>query len=232
MSLQYLLYGPIIAKVIYSRPWAEESKEERWCVHLLILFALRGLTYQLWYSFSNMLFLVRRRRIIKDGVDFKQIDQEWHWYARMADSDNFLILHCMIGAVACLIFPSLQSLPRWDLRGLFIALLLHVVFSEPVFYCMHRVLHRPHLYKNYHALHHSSQVPQSFTGNTARISSPLSDNPCIDELQADDFCSAFSWICHAFGAPHPVCGNGSPSSRSLLGWTWRCWAHIWLRVAV
>lgn len=86
MSVQYLLYGPIIAKVISSRPWEEESKEGRWCLHLMILFALRGLMYQLWYSFGNMLFLVRRRRIFKDGVDFKQIDQEWHWYARMADS--------------------------------------------------------------------------------------------------------------------------------------------------
>ncbi|CAL9778862.1 unnamed protein product [Musa acuminata subsp. burmannicoides] len=159
-AYKYLLYGPIIAKVISSRPWEEESKEGRWCLHLMILFALRGIMYQLWYSFGNMLFLVRRRRIFKDGVDFKQIDQEWHW-------DNFLILQCMIGALACLIFPSLQSLPRWDLMGLLTALLLHLVFSEPVFYCLHRVLHRPHLFQNYHSLHHSSQVPQSFTAGFA-----------------------------------------------------------------
>ncbi|CAL9166964.1 unnamed protein product [Musa hybrid cultivar] len=159
-AYKYLLYGPIIAKVISSRPWEEESKEGRWCLHLMILFALRGLMYQLWYSFGNMLFLVRRRRIFKDGVDFKQIDQEWHW-------DNFLILQCMIGALVCLIFPSLQSLPRWDLMGLLTALLLHVVFSEPAFYCLHRVLHRPHLFQNYHSLHHSSQVPQSFTAGFA-----------------------------------------------------------------
>lgn len=145
--------------------------------------------------------------------------------------DNFLILQCMIGALACLIFPSLQSLPRWDLMGLLTALLLHVVFSEPVFYCLHRVLHRPQLFQNYHSLHHSSQVPQSFTGNTARISSRFSDNPCTMNYKLM-ICSVFSWICHAFGAPHPVCGHGSPSSRSLLGWTWLCWAHIWLCVAV
>jgi hypothetical protein len=27
-----------------------------------------------------MLFLTRQRRIFKDGIDFKQIDKEWHWY--------------------------------------------------------------------------------------------------------------------------------------------------------
>lgn len=76
---QYLLYGPFFAKVMYSR-YQEDSIWATWCLHVLILCSLRGLIYQLWSSFSNMLFLTRNRRIIKDGVDFKQIDKEWDWY--------------------------------------------------------------------------------------------------------------------------------------------------------
>lgn len=75
---QYLLYGPFVAKVMYSRH-QEDNIMATWCLHVLILCSLRGLIYQLWSSFSNMLFLTRNRRIIKQGVDFKQIDKEWDW---------------------------------------------------------------------------------------------------------------------------------------------------------
>ncbi|KAG5569373.1 hypothetical protein H5410_059139 [Solanum commersonii] len=76
---KYLLYGPFVAKVMYSR-FQEDSIMATWCLHVLILCSLRGLIYQLWSSFSNMLFLTRNRRIIKQGVGFKQIDEEWDWY--------------------------------------------------------------------------------------------------------------------------------------------------------
>jgi hypothetical protein len=33
----------------------------------------------LWGVFSSMLFLNRRRVIVRDGVDYEQIDKEWHW---------------------------------------------------------------------------------------------------------------------------------------------------------
>ncbi|WOL19696.1 protein ECERIFERUM 3 [Canna indica] len=162
---KYLLYGPLIAKVMYSKPWEKGSRQDHyWCLHLLILFALRGLVYQLWYCFNSALYLVRRRRIIKDNVDFKQIDEEWNW-------DNFLILECLAVAMACLSFPSLQNLPLWDARGLLVALLLHVVISEPLFYCSHRALHGfQYLFNHYHFLHHSPRVPQAFT---AGIGTPL-----------------------------------------------------------
>jgi len=78
--LQYLLYGPLVAEVIInSKPWDQDGKIS-WCLHLLILCSLRGLIYQLWGSFGSMIFLVRRRRVLKEGVDFKQIDNEWDWY--------------------------------------------------------------------------------------------------------------------------------------------------------
>ncbi|KAG1327517.1 hypothetical protein COCNU_01G014510 [Cocos nucifera] len=84
-----------------------------------------------------MLFLTRTRRVIPDGVDFKQIDGEWDW-------DNFLILQALIGAMAFCFVPSLRDLPFWDLRGCIVALLFHVGVSEPLFYWVHR----------YHSLHH------------------------------------------------------------------------------
>ncbi|WOK92125.1 protein ECERIFERUM 3-like [Canna indica] len=108
-----------------------------------------------------MLFLTRHRRILHDGVDFQQIDREWHW-------DNFLILHSWIGALACYVSPALQHLPGWDVRGCLVALLFHVGVSEPVFYWVHRALHRSsYLFTHYHSLHHSSPVPQSFTAGLA-----------------------------------------------------------------
>lgn len=75
---QYVLYGPLVAKALYS--WVYEDGERySWCFHILIICALRGLVHQLWSTYSNMLFLTRNRLVIKQGVDFKQIDKEWDW---------------------------------------------------------------------------------------------------------------------------------------------------------
>lgn len=77
--MQYLLYGPFLAKVIYSMYWKENMEEDIWCLHILILCALRGLVHQLWSTYSNMLYLVRTRRVSQEGIGFEQIDNEWHW---------------------------------------------------------------------------------------------------------------------------------------------------------
>lgn len=156
-SYKYLLYGPLAAKAFYS--WGGSSADG-WCLHLLIICALRGLIHQLWFSFGNMLFLTRRRRVVREGVDFKQIDEEWDW-------DNFLILQTLMGAMAFYFFPFLGSLPQWDLRGCIMALLVHVGVSEPLFYWVHRCLHRGQLFTHYHSIHHSSLVLQSFTAGFA-----------------------------------------------------------------
>ena len=74
-----MLYGPLVGKAAASRAW-EAASPDRWVLLLLVLFGLRALTYQLWSSFSNMLFATRRRRVVRDGVDFEQIDREWDWY--------------------------------------------------------------------------------------------------------------------------------------------------------
>ncbi|THU57185.1 hypothetical protein C4D60_Mb03t00840 [Musa balbisiana] len=152
--LQYVLCGPLVAMA--AREW-RDGRAGGWWLHLLLLFVLRSLTYQLWYSFANMLFLNRTRRVIKDGVEFKQIDSEWDW-------DNFLILQALLGSVVLCRAPSFEELPLLQLKGCVIALVLHVGVSEPLFYMAHRCFHRGYLFTHYHSIHHSSPVPQPITG--------------------------------------------------------------------
>ncbi|KAJ7955715.1 protein ECERIFERUM 3 [Quillaja saponaria] len=158
---KYLLYGPFVANVLYSR-FQEKDIKQSWCLHILILCGLRGLFHVLWGSYSNMLFLTRNRRILQQGVDFKQIDSEWDW-------DNFLILQAVIASIACYMFPFLENLPLWSTRGVIAALILHVCVSEPLYYWVHRKFHGDYLFAHYHSLHHSSPVPQSFTAGNATI---------------------------------------------------------------
>ncbi|RWR80290.1 Mediator of RNA polymerase II transcription subunit 16 [Cinnamomum micranthum f. kanehirae] len=74
--LAYLLYGPLVAKALHS--WVyEDGQRYSWCLHILIICALRGLIYQLWHSYGSMLFLTRNRMVDKQGVGYKQIDEEW-----------------------------------------------------------------------------------------------------------------------------------------------------------
>ncbi|OVA15729.1 Fatty acid hydroxylase [Macleaya cordata] len=156
----YLLYGPLVAKVVQSRAWEEGGQKDAWCLHILILCALRGFIHVLWCSYSNMHFLTRTRRILQQGVDFKQIDREWHW-------DNFIILQGFMACIAYYSFPFLGNLPLWNSKGCIYALLLHVGVSEPLYYWIHRSLHSNYLFKNYHSIHHASAVPQSLTAGNA-----------------------------------------------------------------
>ncbi|TVU09615.1 hypothetical protein EJB05_43099 [Eragrostis curvula] len=139
-----------------------------------------------------MLFATRRRRIVRDGVDYEQIDKEWDW-------DNFLILQILMAAVAFYVFPSLRHLPLWDARGLAVAVLLHVVVTEPLFYAAHRAFHSGHLFSSYHALHHSIKVPQPFT---AGFATPL-EHMVLSALMAVPLAGAcaagFGSVALAFG---------------------------------
>ncbi|XP_068652155.1 very-long-chain aldehyde decarbonylase GL1-1 [Aristolochia californica] len=154
-SFKYLLYGPLLAKAIYPFVYGD-GMGDTWCLHILIIFGLRGLVHQLWCTYSNMLFLTRNRRILKQGVGFKQIDSEWNW-------DNFLILQALIAAIACYTFPVLRDLPLLNWKGFVLALALHMGVSEPLYYWFHKRLHTGYLFTHYHSLHHSSPVPQPFT---------------------------------------------------------------------
>lgn len=159
-NFKYLLYGPLVAKVMYA-VYKGEIKNDTWFLHVLILFGLRGLVHQLWSSYSNILFLNRARRINENGVEFHQIDAEWHW-------DNFLILQAIVGSFLYLSFQaSLFNLPMWDARGIICCLILHIGISEPLYYWMHRILHSSTLFQQYHWLHHSSKVINPFTAGHA-----------------------------------------------------------------
>ncbi|TYH60454.1 hypothetical protein ES332_D08G293600v1 [Gossypium tomentosum] len=158
-SFKYAMYGPLAANVMYS--WIyEDSYKHPWCVHILIICALRGFMHQLWNSYNNMLFL-GNCRIKQQGVEFKQIDNEWDW-------DNFILLQGLLATVACLMFPSMDDeFPIWNTKGFITLMLLHVMVSEPLYYWMHRFFHGRYLFTHYHSLHHSSSVPHPFTAGHA-----------------------------------------------------------------
>ncbi|KAK6151516.1 hypothetical protein DH2020_014151 [Rehmannia glutinosa] len=96
------LYGIFLAKGLYSRYQEQTFKDSNWCLHIFIICMLRLFLYQAWTSYGNMLFLTRNRRIIKEGVDFKQIDKEWHWYHRLH--------HAEMGSNYCLFMPLFDAL--------------------------------------------------------------------------------------------------------------------------
>ncbi|GFP93152.1 protein eceriferum 3 [Phtheirospermum japonicum] len=160
-NFKYLLYGPLVGKVVYAIYKKEITKNEIWCLYIVVLFGLRGLVHQLWSTYSNMLFLNRAHRINQQGVEFDQIDAEWHW-------DNFLILQAIVASFSYLSFPNLlANLPIWDTKGSLCCLVLHIGISEPLYYWMHRLLHLPTLFQHYHWLHHTSKVINPFTAGHA-----------------------------------------------------------------
>ncbi|KAL0464012.1 UNVERIFIED_CONTAM: Very-long-chain aldehyde decarbonylase CER3 [Sesamum latifolium] len=156
---QYLLYGPLVARVLYAVYVDGEVKNDDWCLHILMLSGLRALVHQLWSTFSCMLFVNRTRRINQQGVEFDQIDAEWHW-------DNFLILQTFAASFLYLSFPALANLPIWDIRGVICCLMLHMGISEPLYYWLHRLLHSSSLFQQYHWLH-SSKVLHPYTAEHA-----------------------------------------------------------------
>ncbi|XP_051114036.1 very-long-chain aldehyde decarbonylase CER3-like [Andrographis paniculata] len=165
-SFKYVLYGPLVAKVAYAMKSGElASSTNSWCLHILILFGCRGLLYQLWSTYAAMLFLHRPRRIDQRGIEFTQIDAEWHW-------DNFLILQALI-ATFTWSYKSLSlsesDFPIWDMTGFLFCIGLHALVSEPLFYWMHRLLHSPRLFERYHSLHHTSKVLHPFTAGHATL---------------------------------------------------------------
>ncbi|KAJ9141201.1 hypothetical protein P3X46_031769 [Hevea brasiliensis] len=158
---KYLLYGPLLAKVIYSQIQEEGTFKIDWCLHILIICALREMVHSFWGSYVNMLFLTSNRRINQQGYDFKQIDNEWDW-------DNFILLQALIASLACYTFPPfIDNVPLWNTKGLITVLVLHVGISEPLYYWVHRNFHGSFLFTHYHSIHHSSTVLHPFTGATA-----------------------------------------------------------------
>ncbi|XP_051150148.1 very-long-chain aldehyde decarbonylase CER3-like [Andrographis paniculata] len=172
------IYGIFLGKAIheYCGIWQWQWQETNWWLHIFMVCVLRLLIYQLWTSYANMLFLSRNRRILKQGVDFNQIDSEWHW-------DNFIILQALAGALILQMttlmeedetltlisqieevpVPVTVPVPLWNKFGFAAAAAIHVAISEPLFYFTHKCFHGNYLFTCYHHLHHSSPVPQPYT---------------------------------------------------------------------
>lgn len=167
----------------------EDTPDETWCLCILIISMIRALGHLYWNSFSHMLFFTRNRLIVHKGVDFKQIDTEWDWYIVFqyfdfqffsvwfdiwflpfcVSRDNFIILQALVASMAYYIFPCFQNLPIWNTKGFIALLILHVIFTEPVYYFLHRHFHNGFLFSHYHSLHHASQVTQPTTGSCPSI---------------------------------------------------------------
>ncbi|XP_031478997.1 very-long-chain aldehyde decarbonylase CER3-like isoform X2 [Nymphaea colorata] len=156
-KLKYFLYVPLVANCIAS--WGN-NEAGSWCFHILVICALRGLVHQLWYSYSSMLFLTNKYRVLQQGVDYKQIDREQNW-------DDFIILHAFMAAIACYSSTLMDSLPLFNFRGYIYALILHMGLTESLYYFIHRTFHSDYLFQKYHSLHHLSVVTQSYTAGTA-----------------------------------------------------------------
>ncbi|CAA2961447.1 ECERIFERUM 3 [Olea europaea subsp. europaea] len=160
-NFKYMLYGPFLARILYTRYQDDTIRNSNWCLHIIILCLLRGFMYQAWTSYTSMLFLTRNRVIIKKGVDFKQIDKEWHW-------DNFILLQAIVAALGLSMFSDPETLGVWNKKGIIVVLMLHVAVSEPLYYYIHKCFHEnKYLFTHYHAVHHSSPVPQVYTAGHA-----------------------------------------------------------------
>lgn len=79
--------------------------------------------------------------------------------------DNFILLHGIMGSLGFYMLQDQINLPIWDLRGFLAIIILHITISEPLYYFLHKCFHGKYLFNNYHSLHHSSPVPQPYTGN-------------------------------------------------------------------
>ncbi|KAL0785024.1 hypothetical protein Bca101_001269 [Brassica carinata] len=165
-NLKYLLYAPLAAQVAYSLAYQEDYSRAFWCLNILIICGLKGLVHVFWSVYNNMLWVSRTLRINPKGVDFKQIDHEWHW-------DNYILLQAILATMICYMSPPLMminstiplAIPLWNTKGLIVLLVLHVTFSEPLYYFLHRSVHRNnYLFTHYHSFHHSSPVPNPMTG--------------------------------------------------------------------
>lgn len=83
--------------------------------------------------------------------------------------DNFILLQAIVAWLLIYMFPTIGKHPLWNKNGIITTILLHIAISEPIFYSIHKSFHGEYLFSNYHSLHHSSTVPQAYTGKSFAI---------------------------------------------------------------
>uniref|UniRef100_M4CRF8 Fatty acid hydroxylase domain-containing protein n=1 Tax=Brassica campestris TaxID=3711 RepID=M4CRF8_BRACM len=145
-NLKYLLYAALAAQVVYSLAYQEDYSRAFWCLNILIICGQRNRT--------RLLELLQQHAFL--------------------DSDNYILLQAIIASMICYMStPSMimnSTIPLWNTKGLIVLLVIHVTFSEPLYYFLHRSVHRNnYLFTHYHSFHHSSPVPNPMTANNATL---------------------------------------------------------------
>jgi hypothetical protein len=81
--LQYAFVVPVVANATHGFLYpagAAQDVQDNWCFHLLLLGALRYICQQLWTSYSRLHCLVKKHQINACGIEFEQVDREFHSY--------------------------------------------------------------------------------------------------------------------------------------------------------
>ncbi|CAM6038279.1 unnamed protein product [Sphagnum compactum] len=162
---KYTLYAPFVVKAIHENFWGglhwqlHGGGGDNWCVHMLMIAALRYLNGQLWMNLSRCYYVTSKYQIQTKGITFEQVDRESSW-------DDNILLHVIVGTMLHELLPgfTFTACKFWDPVGIVILLLLHVGPVECVYYWAHRALHHHYLFSRYHSHHHSSFVTEPVTG--------------------------------------------------------------------
>lgn len=130
--------------------------------------------------------------------------------------------------MAFYMFPISANLPFWNAKGFIAVLTLHMAVSEPLYYWMHRfVLHGNTLFTHYHSLHHSSLVPQPFTGTDSNKDKTRYYYIVISFMQFDHLACIYkftlfccSWTCNLFGASYFSRNHWNSDSGGFFNGMW------------
>jgi aldehyde decarbonylase len=76
--LQYTLFAPYAVKAVHAN-FLGGQDVDNWCLHMLILSALRYLHGQIWMSLSRCHTLTGKYQIQTKGITFEQVDRESNW---------------------------------------------------------------------------------------------------------------------------------------------------------
>ncbi|EFJ25291.1 hypothetical protein SELMODRAFT_99824, partial [Selaginella moellendorffii] len=160
-NLKYIMFAPFVAKAAHSHFFAaRHSSTDSWWFHLVLLVFLRYLQQQAWITVSRLYFLVKKYQIQQFALSYEQVDREFH-------CDNHMIFQSLALAAAHVWIPAFRDLPLFNWTGLLLLVFFHVVFTEPIYYFVHRAMHSSHiLFCNYHSLHHASTTPEPATAGT------------------------------------------------------------------
>lgn len=117
--------------------------------------------------------------------------------------DNYILLQAIIASMICYISPPLMminstiplAIPLWNTKGLIVLIVLHVTFSEPLYYFLHRSVHRNnYLFTHYHSFHHSSTVPNPMTGKFSLILHPFYKDKKIEKIVSQGFLFSIKFL--------------------------------------